>query len=78
MRPSIQSDGEEYYEYIVCYVDDVLGISCDAKGLMREIQRDFKFKKDKIEYKSMSVVHSFIRSFIHLFTHSHIHRSSAS
>ena len=53
MRPSIKSDGEEYYEYIVCYVDDVLGISCDAKGLMREIQRDFKFKKDKIEPPQM-------------------------
>ena len=23
MRPAMKSDGEEYYEYIVCYVDDV-------------------------------------------------------
>ena len=49
MRPSVKHDGEEYYEYIVCYVDDVLGISTRAKELMQEIQRDFRFKKDKIE-----------------------------
>ena len=48
MRPAVKSDGEEYYEYIVCYVDDVLGISEDAMMLMKEIQKDFKFKKDKI------------------------------
>ena len=50
MRPSVKHDnGEEYYEYIVCYVDDILGISTMAKELMQEIQRDFRFKKDKIE-----------------------------
>ena len=48
MRPAVKSDGEEYYEYIVCYVDDVLGISDDAVALMKEIQKDFRFKKDKI------------------------------
>ena len=37
MRPAMKSDGEEYYEYIVCYVDDVLGISVDAKSLLEEI-----------------------------------------
>ena len=49
MRSSVKHDGEEYYEYIVCYVDDVLGISTRAKELMQEIQRDFRFKKDRIE-----------------------------
>ena len=49
MRPSVKHDGEEYYENIVCYVDDVLRISTRAKELMQEIQRDFRFKKDKIE-----------------------------
>ena len=53
MRPAIKSDGEEYYKYIVCYVDDVLEISVDAKGLLNEIQKDFKFKKNKIEPPSM-------------------------
>ena len=53
MRPNCKCDGEEYYEYIVCYVDDVLGISHDAVGLMKEIQKDFRFKKDKIEPPKM-------------------------
>ena len=48
MRPAVKSDGEEYYEYIVCHVDDVLGISDDAVALVKEIQKDFRFKKDKI------------------------------
>ncbi len=49
MRPEIKSDGEEYCEYIICYVDDVLGASTHAKELVGEIKRDYKFKKDKIE-----------------------------
>lgn len=53
LRPAVKADGEEYYEYIVCYVDDVLSISVDPRALMQEIQRDFKFKKDKIEPPSI-------------------------
>lgn len=49
LRPAIKADGEEYYEYLICYVDDVLGVSAEAKELLKEIQRDFKLKKDKIE-----------------------------
>ena len=45
MRPNVKPDGEEYYEYIVCYVDDVLGVSMNAKGLMQEIQKDFRFNR---------------------------------
>ena len=53
LRPATKPDGEQYYEYIVCYVDDVLGVSMNAKELLQEIQKDFKFKKDKIEPPSM-------------------------
>ena len=49
LRPAIKPDGEEYYEYILCYVDDVLGISINAKELLQEVQKDFKFKKDEIK-----------------------------
>ena len=49
IRPASKPDGEEYYEYVMCYVDDVLGISADAVSLLQEIQKDFKFKKNKIE-----------------------------
>ena len=53
VRPSMKHDGEEYYKYIICYVDDVLGVSVKAKELMQEIQKDFWFKKDKIEPPKM-------------------------
>ena len=33
LTPAIKYNGEEYHEYILCYVDDVLGISADALGL---------------------------------------------
>ena len=49
MRPAVKPDGEEYYEYILCYIDDVLGISIDPMQLMKSIQKAFKFKNDEIK-----------------------------
>jgi hypothetical protein len=49
MRPAVKPDGFEYYEYILCYVDDVLCISHDPTKSMKRIQEDFKLKDDKIE-----------------------------
>mmetsp|Transcript_6493 Transcript_6493/g.15338 ORF Transcript_6493/g.15338 Transcript_6493/m.15338 type:complete len:124 (+) Transcript_6493:1529-1900(+) len=49
MRAAVKGDGEEYYEYILCYVDDILCMSMNAKEVMAEIGKQFKFKKDKIE-----------------------------
>ncbi len=49
MRPAIKPDGEPYYEYIICYVDDVLAVSAQGKELLKKLQLEFKFKKDKIE-----------------------------
>ena len=48
IRPAVKHDGEEYYEYILVYVDDILAISCDATSVMLEIAEKFKFKKDAI------------------------------
>ena len=30
MKPEIDPDGDKYYSYIVCYVDDVLVVHHDA------------------------------------------------
>lgn len=49
LRPAVKPDGETYYEYILCYVDDVLAISHKALDVLKEVQKDFKLKKDKIE-----------------------------
>ena len=42
-----KADGEEYYEYILCYVDDLLSISIDVTRVLQGIQAVFKFKDDK-------------------------------
>ena len=48
-REAARSDGEEYYEYILVYVDDLLAISLDARLVILEVAEKFKLKKDKIE-----------------------------
>lgn len=50
MRPAIKSDGEEYYEYVLVYVDDILLISMDARTILQELH--FKYKNDMIEEPS--------------------------
>ena len=47
-RPAVKPDGFEYYEYILCYVDNLLAISHDALLVLKSVQDTFKFKDDKI------------------------------
>ena len=49
MRPALKPDGFKYWEYILCYVDDILCISHDPKRTMTLIQHKFKLKDDKME-----------------------------
>ena len=49
MCPAINSDGFRYWEYALCYVDDVLCISDNPSATMRGTQRDFKLKHYKVE-----------------------------
>ena len=53
MRPAAKPDGEEYYEYLLVYVDDILCVSDDPKVPMLEIVASLRFKKDKIEPPDM-------------------------
>ena len=48
-RPAVKEDGFEYYEYVLCYVDDILAISHMAKDALKAVQAIFKLKDDKIE-----------------------------
>ena len=48
MREDTKPTGEKYYEYIMCYVDDILCISNNARKTMGEIQNKMKFNNDKI------------------------------
>ena len=49
IRPAVKLDRTEYYEYIMCYVDDILSVSHDAKSILQSLQGQFKLRGDKIE-----------------------------
>jgi PAS domain-containing protein len=54
IRPAVKPDGFEYYEYVMMYVDDILAISHDAKGVLESMQGDtVKYKNGKIEPPTM-------------------------
>ena len=41
LRKSVKADGFQYYEMVLCYVDDVISISVDPMKNMKGIQRMF-------------------------------------
>ena len=47
-RPTFKPNDFDYYEYILCYVDDILCISRDPGIAIGQIQAVFKFKGDKM------------------------------
>ena len=53
MSPAVKPDGFKYWEYILCYVDDVLAISHQSKHVLKGIQKKFKLKNDKMEVPKM-------------------------
>lgn len=48
IRPGKKSDGFEYYEMVLVYVDDIFAISHQPKHTLEQIQVEFKFKNDEI------------------------------
>ena len=49
LRPAVKPNGQTYYEYILCYVDDIVSVPLDATSIQKSIQVNFKLKDDKIE-----------------------------
>ncbi|KAI2511667.1 Reverse transcriptase (RNA-dependent DNA polymerase) [Fragilaria crotonensis] len=49
IRPATKGNGFEYYEMVLCYVDDILSISDDPKSTLLALTSTFKLKDDKIE-----------------------------
>ena len=47
LRPALKPDGEEYYEYVLIYVDNVMAISHDTERIIQHIGEKFKFKGGK-------------------------------
>ena len=53
LRPAVKADDFEYYEVVLCYVDDVLCVSADPRATLEGLQTTFKLKDDKIEEPEM-------------------------
>ena len=53
MRPAIKECGFKYWEYVLCYVDDVLSISHKPEAALQGIASKFKLKDDKMEEPTM-------------------------
>ena len=49
LRPAVNPDGSEYYEMVLCYLDDVLEISNMPIKMMDSIKTVLKLKDDKAE-----------------------------
>ena len=49
LRAAVKPSGFEYYEYVLCYVDDVLAISHEPERTMNDIRKQFTLKNDKAE-----------------------------
>jgi hypothetical protein len=45
---SIKDDGEQYYEYVLMYVNNILAISYNPQAILEDVQKTFKLKNDKI------------------------------
>jgi len=52
LRPAVKPDGTEYYEMILCYVDDILSISHDPMRTMLRIKEKFALKNDEVKTPS--------------------------
>ena len=49
-QPAVKPNDFEYYEYILCYVDDILCISHEPGIALRRVHAVFRFKGDKMEH----------------------------
>ena len=47
--PGTKSDGEQCYNFILVYVDNLLVISQDVVSVIKEVVENFSLKKDKID-----------------------------
>ncbi len=44
MRAPVKADGTHYYEYVLCYVDDVLASSVKPQAIMDSLSGTFTLK----------------------------------
>ena len=49
MQPAVKPNGFKYYEYVLCFVDEILSISHFPDVTMDGIQACFTLRDDKVE-----------------------------
>jgi hypothetical protein len=48
MRPAVKADGSKYYEYVLCYVDDLLVVSEYPKRIMEGLEAKYVLKAGSV------------------------------
>ena len=48
MKPAVKPNGDYYYEYVLCYVDDVLAISHDPQSIMDKLASKYTLKNGSV------------------------------
>ena len=48
MRPAVKPNGDKYWEYILCYVDDVLVVSMDPNSIMDHLRQHYTLKEGSV------------------------------
>ena len=49
MRKACKPDGTKYWEYVLCYVDNVLVISHDPKSVMQHLEAKYTLKESSVK-----------------------------
>jgi hypothetical protein len=53
MRPAVKADGSKYYEYVLCYVDDILVVSERPKRIMEGLEAKYVLKAGSVSEPMM-------------------------
>ena len=57
LRPAIKPDGEDYYEYVLMYLDDILAISRDPTEILKSMEgKTVKYNNGKIATPDMYLI----------------------
>jgi hypothetical protein len=48
IRPAVKADGSKYYEYVLCYVDDILVVSERPKRIMEGLEAKYLLKAGSV------------------------------
>ena len=49
MRPATKSNGEQYYEHLLVYVDDILSISEEPEITIDKLKKKFPIRDETVE-----------------------------